>query len=362
MAPIANFEKIINGLSVTFTDSSFYLPTQWSWNFGDGSPLSTQQNPQHTYAAEGTYNVVLTVSNADGSNTKAILLVLSIIPTVGNSILELVNMELPSGITLDSATYQASIKKWQLFLQPLVSPEIVDADVFNESKWPPLVNVLISKLIIWELINHYNRSYSFILNSNTPSILSPNTVQVADYQVLLNNPFSGNLTMTLAKILVNNNTINLVTPISSITQLLAQLNSLGIGYWTYQSNLLKTLGNNNNIVNFQYTLSNNSSTTLSFTSSNTQVVQISNPSPSSPQEVTPSGFIKYIEVGPSKVEYFDKSEYLKAIFMKGGLMESIQNEICGYAQRLGIKLPMCNLVTSTPLFEKVIPSNGYCNS
>lgn len=34
--------------------------TAWLWNFGDGSATSTIRNPQHTYAAIGTYTVTLT--------------------------------------------------------------------------------------------------------------------------------------------------------------------------------------------------------------------------------------------------------------------------------------------------------------
>ena len=45
-----------------FTDHSIGADT-WSWNFGD-STSSTVQNPTHTYAAPGSYNVVLTVTNS----------------------------------------------------------------------------------------------------------------------------------------------------------------------------------------------------------------------------------------------------------------------------------------------------------
>src|SRR6218665_3812341 len=34
--------------------------TAWLWNFGDGSANATIRNPQHTYAAVGTYTVTLT--------------------------------------------------------------------------------------------------------------------------------------------------------------------------------------------------------------------------------------------------------------------------------------------------------------
>jgi len=54
-------------LVVKFTDQSTGSPTAWSWNFGDGS-TSTVQNPSHQYATAGTYTVVLTVTNACGSD------------------------------------------------------------------------------------------------------------------------------------------------------------------------------------------------------------------------------------------------------------------------------------------------------
>ena len=52
-----------------FTDYSTNV-TSWNWNFGDGG-TSTQQNPVHTYSAAGNYTVNLTVSNANGTNSKS---------------------------------------------------------------------------------------------------------------------------------------------------------------------------------------------------------------------------------------------------------------------------------------------------
>ncbi|MDE0961370.1 MAG: PKD domain-containing protein, partial [Planctomycetota bacterium] len=41
----------------------------WSWNFGDGSAISTQQNPSHTYTVAGSYDVSLTAAGPGGSST-----------------------------------------------------------------------------------------------------------------------------------------------------------------------------------------------------------------------------------------------------------------------------------------------------
>ena len=60
--PVANFGDTVNGLAVSFTDSSTDSDgsiASRSWNFGDGS-TSTATNPSHTYSAAGTYTVSLT--------------------------------------------------------------------------------------------------------------------------------------------------------------------------------------------------------------------------------------------------------------------------------------------------------------
>ncbi|MEM2124411.1 MAG: PKD domain-containing protein, partial [Methanolinea sp.] len=56
-------------LTVQFNDLSRGLPTDYSWDFGDGSG-SRAKNPVHTYTREGEYTVSLTVSNQFGSDTR----------------------------------------------------------------------------------------------------------------------------------------------------------------------------------------------------------------------------------------------------------------------------------------------------
>ncbi|MBD3299188.1 MAG: PKD domain-containing protein, partial [candidate division Zixibacteria bacterium] len=54
------------GASTAFADSTTESPTSWTWDFGDGSPVETIQNPTHAYSDAGTYQVQLIASNAAG--------------------------------------------------------------------------------------------------------------------------------------------------------------------------------------------------------------------------------------------------------------------------------------------------------
>ena len=54
-------------LSVVFTDSSSGDPESWAWDFGDGG-TSTEQNPTHVYEEPGSYRVILTATNGEGSD------------------------------------------------------------------------------------------------------------------------------------------------------------------------------------------------------------------------------------------------------------------------------------------------------
>ncbi len=55
-------------LTVQFSDLSKNDPTDWLWDFGDGS-ASIEQNPSHTYLTEGVFTVTLTVSNEFGEDS-----------------------------------------------------------------------------------------------------------------------------------------------------------------------------------------------------------------------------------------------------------------------------------------------------
>jgi PKD repeat protein len=46
--------------------------TGWDWNFGDGTAHSTAQNPSHTYANSGNFQVTLTVTDNDGAQSSPV--------------------------------------------------------------------------------------------------------------------------------------------------------------------------------------------------------------------------------------------------------------------------------------------------
>ncbi len=76
-APVAGFSSTANLLNVNFTSTSTDADgtiAAYAWNFGD-TATSTLQNPSHAYAAAGTYNVALTVTDDKGATntlTKAV--------------------------------------------------------------------------------------------------------------------------------------------------------------------------------------------------------------------------------------------------------------------------------------------------
>ena len=72
------------GQAVQFTDTSTGMPTSWSWNFNDGG-TSTSRNPSHTFAANGTYSVTLTASNATTSNSVTRVVTVVTSPTLAAS-------------------------------------------------------------------------------------------------------------------------------------------------------------------------------------------------------------------------------------------------------------------------------------
>jgi PKD repeat protein len=72
--PNASFTSEVNGLTVTFTNTTTGADT-YLWDFGDGTS-STAANPVHTFTG-GPYNVTLSATNSNGTATATTTLFLS---------------------------------------------------------------------------------------------------------------------------------------------------------------------------------------------------------------------------------------------------------------------------------------------
>lgn len=156
-APIANFSFIpnpSNPLEITFQGlpSSNGEPIiSWLWDFGDTN-TSTNQVQTHTYTTPGIFLISLTVTNADGSDIIINYIVITNTPNIIDSIITMVECKVPPAFR-DLPCIYDYIRKWQLYLQPQVNTiPIPDSDVFIESSWPPLFNVLIAELTVYEVI------------------------------------------------------------------------------------------------------------------------------------------------------------------------------------------------------------------
>ncbi len=65
--PEGSFTASVNGAQVSFDNTTQYA-NSYSWNFGDGNS-SSEQEPVHTYSADGVYTVTLISTNACGNDT-----------------------------------------------------------------------------------------------------------------------------------------------------------------------------------------------------------------------------------------------------------------------------------------------------
>ncbi|MCF6351633.1 MAG: PKD domain-containing protein [Cyclobacteriaceae bacterium] len=86
--PTADFDTNVTsvyiGQDVVFTSRSVGVQT-YIWDFGDGTPVSTDSNPVHNYTSAGSYTVSLTISSTVGNDTQSKTDYISVLPKKGSS-------------------------------------------------------------------------------------------------------------------------------------------------------------------------------------------------------------------------------------------------------------------------------------
>ncbi len=115
------------------------LPLTYSWDFGDGSPLSTSANPSHAYATNGTYTATLTVSNGTQTGSATTKVVVGNTPPVVSITSPAVNATYNGGDTISfsgtatdavDGTLPASAYTWQAdFYSSNVAQPFYNAEV-----------------------------------------------------------------------------------------------------------------------------------------------------------------------------------------------------------------------------------------
>lgn len=353
--PVANFTFQAIGLSVQFTDRSSGIVTSYLWDFGfkisTVEQTSTLQNPPPViFPAAGTYMVSLAVTNSDGTNTFTFPIIVSTSPNFNIDILAMVQYDLPVGIALDNIGFEQSIIKWQLWLQG--AAEIADADVFNQLKWPPIYNVLIAKLIEYDLIlraatasmaSYMSAAESF---NTLSSQITTETMQVADYTL------PGVITYPVVVNLIESNgkSAGPSDSLADAPSLLTYLNGLGFGVFAIDgTNHLVSLGNNQILTTFNYTIAT-IGTNSAFVQSNARIVPLNFTVGASSGGSLFKGAMKSLKTGPSEAQWYDGSLFWTNLFKDlasgangqgGGLIGAIMEEICFFSSKLGVSMPMC---------------------
>ena len=94
-------------LTVSFTNLSVHA-TSYSWNFGDNH-TSADSDPTNTYTIAGTYNLSLTASGADGTNTLVRSNYIVVLMVANSPRLSVSPASLDFGLLVPSQTVQASL-------------------------------------------------------------------------------------------------------------------------------------------------------------------------------------------------------------------------------------------------------------
>jgi glucose/arabinose dehydrogenase len=121
-SPNAGLSSLAVQFSSAGSSEPYGLPLSYSWDFGDGSPVSTDANPSHSYTTNGTYTATLTVSRGTQTATASTTVVVGNTPPTASITSPAVNATYNGGDTISfsgtatdavDGTLPASAYTWQ---------------------------------------------------------------------------------------------------------------------------------------------------------------------------------------------------------------------------------------------------------
>lgn len=93
----------VNGLQVQYSASSPDNPSQWSWFFNGGVPMtSNEQNPLVTYSAPGTYTCAVSISGGPNDCSAALSNATATVSLIQTTVAE--NLQPPPPFAITSIT------------------------------------------------------------------------------------------------------------------------------------------------------------------------------------------------------------------------------------------------------------------
>src|SRR5438876_1075767 len=122
-SPNAGMAPLPVQFSSAGSSDPYGLPLTYSWDFGDGSPVSTAANPSHNYTTNGTYTATLTVSNGTQTGTATTQIIVGHTPPTASITTPALNTTYNGGDTISfsgtatdavDGTLPASAYTWQV--------------------------------------------------------------------------------------------------------------------------------------------------------------------------------------------------------------------------------------------------------
>ena len=103
---------VLTNQTIAFSDQSTMQPTEWHWDFGDGT-TSSEQNPSHAYTSAGTYSITLNAKNESSDETKTIENIIRVYaPAVANFTVTDSTVSENHSITFHSTSENATSLAW----------------------------------------------------------------------------------------------------------------------------------------------------------------------------------------------------------------------------------------------------------